>query len=405
MLSKQEFKDKYDISEHGFLSNTLSFTPSTCFLKQYLDTDINQIKLMEYSENIFAVLTPDETKLVYSLTSMLCHKYIWHDFLETNKIYDTIPTKIGLLWYNSAKKLGLPTVITHTAIDLYNWEFKNEKYPKFWSIDNLKCRYLMTNNDSEEWFYLIMILIEGMCNSDILYELYSLDKYINLNDTLSIKTVLADLSDLLMELGKCNNMMKLKCDPKYFYNNLRIYLTGSDKKEYFPNGVKIANTDIPPFQYTGGSAAQSPLIQVFDSILSVNHSNHEKFYLENMQNYMPSKHKLLITDLKSHLKVKDFIINKHPELQDDYNNCIKSLVFFRSTHMKLVHDYVIQFIEKNELSIHKSLGTGGTDLNKFLVNIKHNTSNSIIKPKTQIYNIYIFVVIIFVAILIKLLVI
>lgn len=80
----------------------------------------------------------------------------------------------------------------------------------------------------------------------------------------------------IKELGEILKRMNERCDPKVFYNEIRPFLAGSKDMAVagLPNGVFYEEGDgLGEWrQYSGGSNAQSSLIQFFDVILGVQHS-------------------------------------------------------------------------------------------------------------------------------------
>lgn len=79
----------------------------------------------------------------------------------------------------------------------------------------------------------------------------------------------------IQELGALLNRMHDHCDPQVFYHVLRPFLAGSKGMAAagLPNGVFYdeGNGHGQWRQYSGGSNAQSSLIQLFDIVLGVDH--------------------------------------------------------------------------------------------------------------------------------------
>ncbi len=100
----------FDLTNYGFLAN-----PDTKLPKEFgylLNDTIPQqtpINMQNYSN--------DEVKKIYSVLSMKSHKFLFND--ETN-IPQILPWYYGQPWHESAQILGLPTVLTHASVDLYN---------------------------------------------------------------------------------------------------------------------------------------------------------------------------------------------------------------------------------------------------------------------------------------------
>ena len=177
-------------------------------------------------------------------------------------------------------------------------------------------------------------------------------------------------------------------------------------------------------KFYGGSAAQSSLIPFLDISLGVTHeSTKSQEFLLAMREYMPRQHRDFLTYMEQVACIRQFIISglerngieigKDPTLltalktgvptienfaveaeltdvrrlwlglRDAYDRCIEYLKLFRSTHIKLVTDYIMAQQKKNEER--KSLsstaggkGTGGTDLMSFLKPIRDNCSESLL---------------------------
>jgi len=300
--------------------------------------------------------------------------------LGPEKSIDTIPQCIGAPWLKVSNMLGIAPALTHAAVDLYNWELKDPSLP--FDIDNLKSNYLMTGEKDEEWFYLIMVAIEGVSGPMIeaIYEImnndpsiYQLIKHFNTISTLMLKNV------------AIINRMQEHCTPEFFFNKLRIYLGGSDKKEYFPDGFKIRDTKHEPIKYSGGSAAQSSLIQALDIFLDVKHDGIHKEFLDSMHQYMPEKHRDFLRNLKEKNlanPIKDRI-RDCDELCIAYKKMLETHRKFRQCHFTIVHKYIIAFIPDkntdkkfNDTNIHQDKGTGGTEPDEFLQQLIDNTVSS-----------------------------
>ena len=95
------------------------------------------------------------------------------------------------------------------------------------------------------------------------------------DDAHRVRINLDQLSTGLRDLGVLLERMYEKCDPNVFYHQLRPYLAGSKNMASagLPNGVfyDLGEGKGSWHQYSGGSNAQSSLIQAFDVFLGVEH--------------------------------------------------------------------------------------------------------------------------------------
>lgn len=335
----------------------------------------------DYYDNIVNNLNLNTVKYIYSVFSILTHYYIWSNGVKNVK--HSIPSNLGGYWYYSAKKLGLPCVLTHASVDLYNWRLIDNNLE--FGLDNIKCINLLTGKLDEEWFYKIMIAIEGVCGH-LLEKIYNLkleDQYVE-NLMVSISKSLDDSIHIIKRLRE-------NCDPDFFFNELRIYLSGSNKKELFPNGIILENIDTQPLNYTGGSAAQSTLFQVLDALFGVEHVDHGKNFLLEMRDYMPKSHKEFLEEIEKESKLKQFILNSNnAKLTALFNECLAKLEIFRGVHLNIVHQYIYKFIEnkdnkkeekevEEDKNVNEDKGTGGTDPKEFLGSVIKNVSLTKIK--------------------------
>lgn len=392
--SKINLQEKYDLCELGFISNknlNIKLPKEYNYLKFLLN---NLILIDVYNiEYILPKLDDYEyylIKEIYTLCSIISHKYIVYKKNSNKKII--LPYIVAKPWYESSSILGINCVLTHSSVDLWNWNFKDKN--KNFSLDNIKSKYLMSDyineKKTENWFYMIMTAIEGECGK-MIYNMFKIYNVIE-NDELNLDII---YENLLKINEKMNKQIKIllriyeECDPEIFYYNLREYLYGSDKLE---DGLILENISSIPLKYRGGSASQSALIHSQDIFFNIKHN--DKYLLE-MRDYMSKKHRDLLNDLDKKKNLLDFINDKKKYIEnnnldklkidlikEEYNDCIKKLLKFRKIHFNIVKKYVVKFDQKKD-----KIGTGGTNLELFLNKIIKNNENRLVKFKnSQIIN-------------------
>lgn len=215
--------------------------------------------------------------------------------------------------------------------------------------------------------------------------------------TESLKIFAKHLEDLIFIL----NRMYESCDPKVFYHQIRLYLTGSKSMEHLGlrNGLVYDDgRDGEEYcrAYAGGSNAQSSLIQFFDIVLGISHaSNSNQSFITDMRAYMPGKHRRFLERVMEITNIRAFVEERgdHQELVSAYNTCVEMMCSMRNVHLRMVARYIItqsrgadvqrgysgadggSTISLNPLK--KTVrGTGGTDLMPFLSQIRNETSHS-----------------------------
>jgi indoleamine 2,3-dioxygenase len=323
-----------------------------------------------------AELSEPEVRNIYSICSILAHKYIWGD---PDKPKNSIPQCLAKPWFDSSRELGIYPVITHAAIDLWNWKLKNPS--KGFYLDNLESINTLSDGEdakkSEEWFYLIMVAIEGECGE--LVNLFDKTMSEFKNYVYDFNIIYKNLQKIKVLLTHQNNLMsrmRENCKPTMFYNILRKYLWGSDKVE---GGIRLLGVekidvygDNPKYLdvivgYGGGSAAQSSLIQAEDIFFGIKHPNDE--FLKKMREYMPKKHRDYLDNMETQMNINQFINQTFIKINPNYdklkllcNECINLIADFRKIHKGVVTEYIINQIPKDV----DDTGTGGTSLQSYL---------------------------------------
>lgn len=169
--------------------------------------------------------------------------------------------------------MEVPPVASYAAVCL--WNFRPLFYPDHLDhLDNLATIQTFTGSLDESWFYLVSVAIEarGATVLPHLLEAIRLAREDNVEAvTLRLQFFAERLADLTDLLGR----MYESCDPYIFYTRIRPFLAGSKNMSEagLPHGVKYedgSGTEVYR-QYSGGSNAQSSLIQAFDIVLGVEH--------------------------------------------------------------------------------------------------------------------------------------
>ena len=134
-------------------------------------------------------------------------------------------------------------------------------------------------------------------------------------------------------------------------------------------------------RYAGASAGQSPLIHALDVGLRIHHSQLPKSSsnpMLEMRDYLSREHREFLLELQDRVDIKEHIHKSHDsDLIHAFNETIDAFKTFRDTHIQLTTVYIIQqsIKEKNMMMEGKEsvVGTGGTDLVKFLKQTRDET--------------------------------
>ncbi|KAK6329669.1 hypothetical protein TWF696_003542 [Orbilia brochopaga] len=301
-----------------------------------------------------------EWRRAYVILSFLSHSYIWGDTTPA----ETLPPAISIPYLAVSARLEVPPVATYAALCLWNFRpiFQVDVFD---DLSNLATLHTFTGALDESWFYLVSIAIEAR-GAAILPAM--LDAIENAREG-NIDRVIPSLQSIAERLGELTHLLSRmyeNCDPHIFYTRIRPYLAGSKNMSEagLPRGVKyLDGSGNEPFRhYSGGSNAQSSLIQAFDILLGVEHrptgdrklgpqtahtsseyqAKSHNFILE-MRKYMPGPHRRFLEHLAKVSNIRAFVEehSSHGALTVAYDACLHMLRGFRDKHIQIVSRYIV----------------------------------------------------------------
>jgi indoleamine 2,3-dioxygenase len=260
--------------------------------------------------------------------------------------------------------LEVPPVATYAAVCLWNFKplFADEHVD---NLENLATLATFTGSIDESWFYLVSVAIEAR-GAPILPLVLTAMEAARANDSKTVSACLRRFAERLDDLGGLLQRMHESCDPHVFYHRIRPFLAGSKNMADagLPYGViyEDGSGDEQYRQYSGGSNAQSSILQFFDIVLGIMHrptgerkdpaSESEKegiapqpkhnFLLE-MRKYMPGPHRRFLEDMTGVANIRDYVESHrdNDELTSSYDACLAMLRTFRDKHINIVTRYIV----------------------------------------------------------------
>ncbi|KAJ9297498.1 hypothetical protein DTO271G3_4273 [Paecilomyces variotii] len=349
-----------------------------------------------------------EWRRAYVVLAFITHAYIWGG----QKPKDVLPPVLSRPFLEVSEHLELPPCATYAALNLCNFASRSPD-GDLTDPDNLMVTNSFTNTIDEEWFLMVSVAIEARGAKVIPMMLNAVDA-VNMNDSVRVTDLLNDLTQALGELAVLLERMYEKCSPPVFYHEIRPFLAGSKNMAAagLPNGVFYDRGDGNGEwrQYSGGSNAQSSLIQLFDIVLGVEHrSTGERSsnagpqtkdrlgFLEEMRNYMPGPHRRFLALLSRISNIRPYAMahSSYSDVRRAYNEAVLMLGVFRDKHIQIVSRYIIMqsrlkenhaeagrvnlATASSEMSSRKNEhprhlhGTGGTSLIPFLKQTRDET--------------------------------
>jgi indoleamine 2,3-dioxygenase len=273
-----------------------------------------------------------------------------------------VPPPISKPFLKTCEHLELPPVATYAAVVLWNWRPIFDWEPVD-ALANLATLMTFTGSLDESWFYLVSTAIEAVAGPIIPMMIEAIAAA-RRNDIAKVTQCLRTFAERLDEIGMLFERMYESCDPHVFYHRIRPFLAGGKNMAGagLPHGVKFddGTGEQPYVQYSGGSNAQSSIIQFFDIILGVEHRpTGEKRgagscsgahsgapnsnFIVDMRKYMPGPHRRFLEHVETVANIREFVqTNKSSRaLVVAYDATLAMLRTLRDKHIQLVSRYII----------------------------------------------------------------
>lgn len=350
-----------------------------------------------------------EQRRAYQVLGFLSHAYIWGTDEPTNKL----PACLADPWKKVSADLGLPPVGTYAGLCLWNFKqiIPTNDPEKMWDLDNFTTINTFTGSIDESWFYLVSVYFEHAGSHTIQKGLEAV-KCSQQKKPEQLIIALQNLAESIDHLGSVMMRMEEMCDPHVFYFRIRPYLAGWKNMADVgldKDGIFYGEDPIPA-AYSGGSNAQSSLIQFLDILLGVVHyptgerpisgtasdtskPSTSSNFMNEMREYMPRQHREFLLWLQETSHIRDYVLENEdvPGLILSYDACLSMLKLFRDKHIRIVTRYVIIPAKKaNTLGVTaksrsglakskaegvEEKGTGGTSLLPFLKQCRDETGD------------------------------
>ncbi|KAF2709369.1 Indoleamine 2,3-dioxygenase [Pleomassaria siparia CBS 279.74] len=349
--------------------------------------EVDRLQVLDISR----LVSQREWQRAYLILSFFTHSYIW----ESGGPSERLPASISVPFLAVSSHLGLPPTATYAALNLWNFT-RISPSASLSNVDNLRALHTFTGTRDEEWFYVISVAIESH-GAPIIPAMLSAMDAAQADKPDTVIEALGKFSQCIREIGMILQRMDDHCQPDVFYNKIRPFLAGSKNMAVagLPNGVFYDEGEGKGQwrQYSGGSNAQSSLIQFLDVALGVEHSltgakkGSNPGFLNEMRNYMPGPHRAFLQHVESVSNIRNYAAT-NTEVAIAYNAAVEELSHFRDIHIQIVTRYIINPSRKQGpvknagmnlavASTHsktKSLhGTGGTALIPFLKQSRDET--------------------------------
>lgn len=277
----------------------------------------------------------------------------------------TLPTPLARPLLELSRTLGRYPMLAHASLVLQNWRKLDPQGPM--EAQNLYPLLMFHGSVDEAWFYMVTVAVEAL-GAQAIYTLVQLREALEQENISAIAHYLEKLEGHLHRMRAALDEMRHHCDPHIFYHRIRPYL-GGFRNIRFETGQEERQV----FTFSGGSAAQSSLLQAIDAALGIEHPEeaHQRFLME-MRHYMPPGHVRFIQFLGEYPAAR-FVNLGHPALKEALKACMHAVHLFRNAHLQLVAAYIIAPARAEGKA--QVTGTGGTHPFPFLKSLRNDAAH------------------------------
>ena len=326
----------------------------------------------------------DDYRTAMRILSFASHAYVWE---IPGQPAEKLPAQLAKPWYEIAKKLDRPPVLSYASYALDNWRRLDQTEPI--QLDNIVLLQNFLGGLDEEWFVVVHIEIERQAGPG----LEGLVQAINGATEGKDDEVLSGLQALASSQTAMRDTllrMKERCDPYVYYTRVRPYIHGWKNSPSLPRGLIYDQVEAyaqQPQQFRGETGAQSSIVPCLDAGLDIHHAPDPlTVYLQEMREYMPPNHRTFLQALEGSRDnqgrglLSGYLRDRkphHPELWSAYYTCVDLLAQFREIHIGYADSYINRQHQTSTTNP-TAVGTGGTPFMTYLQKHLDETRQSVV---------------------------
>jgi indoleamine 2,3-dioxygenase len=314
----------------------------------------------------------DKFRCAMRTLSFAGQAYVWED---PDHPAARLSPALACPWYEVARQLGRPPVLSYASYALHNWRRLDPQKPI--ELGNIVLQQNFLGGLDEEWFVLVHIEIEAEAGPG-LAGLAQAHNAARENKDEEVLEGLAALAAAQEAMRETLLRMPERCDPYIYYSRVRPYIHGWKNSPALPDGLVYEGVGAyqeKPQLFRGETGAQSSIVPALDAGLGIRHADDPLTqYLLEMRDYMPPRHRAFIAAVEERVddQLRPLLYGyihdrrlKHPELWKAYSACVDLLRQFREIHVGYAERYI--FLQHQaHASNPTAVGTGGTPFMTYL---------------------------------------
>jgi indoleamine 2,3-dioxygenase len=309
-----------------------------------------------------SLVTESSWERAMTMLSFMANLYV---FAPDHITATRLPRNLAVAWHTVATHLHRPPMLAYAGQVLYNWRRLDPDGPV--AVGNLAMIQNFLGGMDEEWFVTLHVNIEAEAGRGLKVLPWA-QQAVTDENTGKLSHYLAEIAASLVAAKTVLLRMPERCDPNTYYHRVRPYMFGWKDNPDLPGGMVYEGVNAyheQPREFRGETGAQSSVIYAFDAILGIAHEHDAmRAYLNEMRDYMPMADRAFIEAIETGPSVRNFILQSgNHDLQDVYNECVKTLYEFRKLHIEYAALYIIKPADGSRKS---AVGTGGTPFTVYL---------------------------------------
>jgi indoleamine 2,3-dioxygenase len=267
------------------------------------------------------------------LLSFFGHAYVWETWAEGPAC--RLPAAVAVPWFEVARRLGRPPVLSYASYALDNWRRLDPEAPI--AAGNLALLQNFLGGMDEEWFVVVHVDIEAKA-APALSALVAAQAAVRADQPEELQRQLVCMAAAMEQMYATLARMPERCDPYVYYHRVRPYIHGSDRHPLVYEGVATYGGE--PQRFAGETGAQSAIVPALDAALGIEHQNDAlRLYLDRMRDYMPPRHRAFVAAVAAGPSIRRYAAPRS-DLHPAYNACVDWLERFRAKHLEYAAVYI-----------------------------------------------------------------
>jgi indoleamine 2,3-dioxygenase len=260
----------------------------------------------------------------------------------------TLPANLAAPLCRACQLLKRPPILSYDGYALYNWRRFQPTAPI--ALGNIDTIQNFVHLYDEHWFILVHVEIEAIA-ARILDAIARVAIAIGAGDGDSIDLALWDIATAVQNQVRVLRRIPEHMDPSVYYKTFRPYIRFFENVSY--EGIPPSSAD-SSMNFRGETGAQSSIMPTLVAFMKIPHKpSMLTDHLADMRNYMPTEHRMLITQVHSMPSVRGLASS------EPFNAVLDAIAEFRSIHYGWAQEYINRCTTDPR-------GTGGTPYMQWL---------------------------------------